>query len=169
MASHNVKGTLERCKHSEGWMEVRGGCWHVWGWIILSFQTCTICMFESVLEPSHSRCTELVRWRGWDPLDIQGFLWPAIMAHILGPQPNWPCLINGFEKGHTPHCIQDAIHVPSQSCSLQKFWFCFCRVVCFVLFFSFLAFLWHQVLCILDFKLDHSLFVAMEKKEYGTG
>lgn len=42
-------------------------------------------------------------WRGWrsvGSLDIQGFLWPTTMAHILGPEPTWPCLINGFERGH---------------------------------------------------------------------
>lgn len=62
MALHSVKGTLERCKHSEGWIEVRGGCWHVWGWIIVSFQTCTICMFGFGLQPLHSSHTELLGW-----------------------------------------------------------------------------------------------------------
>lgn len=94
-----------------GWIEVRGGCWHVWGWIIVSFQPCTICMFGSGLEPSHSSHTELLGW-GLDPPDIQGFLWPTTMAHILGPQPTWPCLINGFERGHTLHPVQPTVHVP---------------------------------------------------------
>ena len=109
MALHCIKATLERCK---GWIEVSGGCWHIWGWIIVSFQTCTICMFGSGLEPSNSSHTELLGWWGWDPPDIQGFLWPITMAHILGPQPTWPCLINGFQRGHTLHSVQHAAHVP---------------------------------------------------------
>lgn len=50
--------------------------------------------------------------RGWDPPDIQGFLWPTTIAHILGPQPTWPCLINGFERGHILHPVQHVVHVP---------------------------------------------------------
>lgn len=112
MALRSVKGTLEGCKHSEGWIEVRGGCWHVWGWIIVSFQACTICLFGSGLEPSPP-ATQSSCAGGWDPPDVQGFLWPTTMAHILGPQPTWPCLINGFERGHTLHPVQCGAHVPN--------------------------------------------------------
>lgn len=45
------------------------------------------------------------------------------MAHILGPQPTWPCLINGFERGHTLHPIQHAIHVPKQMTVVTQFCF----------------------------------------------
>lgn len=45
------------------------------------------------------------------------------MAHILGPQPTWPCLINGFERGHTLHPIQHAIYVPKQMTVITQFCF----------------------------------------------
>lgn len=38
------------------------GCWHIWRWIIVPFQTCTICRFVSGLQPSHSSHTELLGW-----------------------------------------------------------------------------------------------------------
>lgn len=34
------------------------------------------------------------------------------MAHILGPQPTWPCLINGFERGHMLHPVQHVALMP---------------------------------------------------------
>lgn len=34
------------------------------------------------------------------------------MAHILGPQPTWPCLINGLEKGHMLPRVQHVVHGP---------------------------------------------------------
>lgn len=34
------------------------------------------------------------------------------MAHILGPQPTWSCLINGLEKGHMPPRVQHVAHSP---------------------------------------------------------
>lgn len=43
------------------------GCWHIWGWIIVSFQTCTICMLGSGLEPLHSSHTELLGWEVGSP------------------------------------------------------------------------------------------------------
>lgn len=144
MALHSVKGTLERCKHSEEWIEVRGGCWHIWGWIIVSFQSCTICMFGSGLEPLHSSHTELLGWGLGSPRHPR-FLWPTTMAHILGPQPTWPCLINGFERGHTLHPLRHAVHVPKH--------FTVCFYILFLLlwgcFFTDVFFL-NQILCMPD-------------------
>lgn len=159
MALHSVKGTLERCKHSKGWIEVRGGCWHVWGWIIVSFQTCTICMFGSGLEPSHSSHTALLGWGLGSPRQPR-----FSMAYNNGPH-----------SGSTTHlALSDKwfwkrTHTaPSPACSP-----CAQTLHCPLLYFIsacvrmiYPAFIWHQIPCIPDsscFWFDHLLAVVYEK------
>lgn len=49
------------------------------------------------------------------------------MAHILSPQPTWPCLINGFERGHTQRLVQHAVDVPRHINIIATFSFCLCE------------------------------------------
>lgn len=96
------------------------GCWHIWGWIIVSFQTCTICMFGSGLEPLHSSHTELLGWEVGSPRHPR-----FSVAYNNGPHSGSTTHLALSDKWFwkRTHTIQHAIHVPKQMTVVTQFCF----------------------------------------------